>query len=96
MEGSIFLFSSFVKKRVQTLEGDIIGNITFDGIDCYENSSFHKNFNKFASNISIMEHEINQNIISVNIKEDLGPKRQRMLLVSKIASLALDLITKKE
>ena len=43
-----------------------------------------------------MEYEINQNIISVNIKEDLGPKRQRMLLVSKIASLALDLITKKE
>ena len=43
-----------------------------------------------------MEYEINQNIISVNIKEDLGPKRRRMLLVSKIASLALDLITKKE
>lgn len=78
-EANYLVDKGFVRKKGGVQTGDIFGVITADGIDCHENCSFHENYNKYVSNISIMEYEINQNIISVKINKDLYRHIKRYL-----------------
>ncbi|MBR6134553.1 TIGR02391 family protein [Candidatus Saccharibacteria bacterium] len=61
------------------MSGDVTARITADGIDCHDDASFSKNYSKYVSHNSIMEYEINQNIISVKINKALYGHIKRYL-----------------
>lgn len=78
-ETNYLVDKGLVRKKGGVQTGDIFGVITADGVDCHENCSFHKNYGKYVSNISITEYEINQNILSVRINKELYRHIKRYL-----------------
>lgn len=61
----------YIEVRQRRMSGDVTARITADGVDCHDDASFSRNYKKYISNNSIMEYEINQNIISVRVNRNL-------------------------